>query len=1086
MKHRFMNIYRLMAVLIVSAMLVGSVLCGGVFALDTATNNGQIEYTGGWNPETYPTDGTLYKDRIAVSKTIAPTEYENYFDVTLSVVAKPRVIDQSVDVVVVMDVSNTMNSTHKGLGPNDAGYDLMDARLTHAKEAVGSFLDLYSADEKLSSERNFALVTFNSYANTVIPLTSVNTVQKAEELKNIVNSITAPTENRVRFTNTEGGLQLAYNLLKESDSAFKYVIFVTDGLPTTYVESGRSSDTQITGFDTYMTGAFDESKAGTDGYFADAITGKLCTDGVNYSDKAADRADDVAKDMKEAGINIFSVGMDVDVQSVADYLSLANNTAFTTVDRTSENHIIGNTTDTYKAWLQNEIAGGFMIEKAAATEKIHRYSSGNSLSELSGAFANILNDIEIIPAETMEEAYTLDTMGDYAEFVCFYDLQGNPTDSLTNTKHGKEVAVFDEDDKSIKWWLTRTQNFYVDEIGNYVLSMSYRVRLKTEAEGFESDKALTLSEKTTFFFKTTDFETGKPLYGDNSIDYLEPQIKGYQSSLKFTKQDAQTGNPLEGAEFTLHHLGESCRICNSDAEIGDMTAESNRRGIVKFEDVPSGHEYMLIETKAPEGYKSGAHHSVVTAYGKAYLDSEEITDDTSAAVKNYTIEPVVVQLTAQSGLIGRDIAEGEFHFSLTGVFEFGNKFHEIESCDEKGFVTFHEMRFDQEGTYNFKLVEVRGRDTSVIYDTKEYNIQIVVGLSEDGHSYTVETEVDGEAVENDTSPAPFEFTNKLREASKAQLEVENTLDSEVSEDGVFRFNLWDENGNVIETASTENGKAVFAPIEYNREGVYRYTITEDHYEGMFDEIFFDHSVYEAVVTVTAVEGSAAFETCVEYFLEGEKVEVPVFRNITREAATLKLNFVKTLDDKAPAKDSFAFVLKNSQGEVLQKVNNTEGGAVPLSVMTFDKVGYYTYTITEVKGEDEGINYDNTVYTLYVTVEPHHNVSNYFIEVDLKKSTPEGEEAVVHAHGINIDISAEKGLFFVNSTKEPETPTEPETTLPAPVTDATSATETPSSQSGADTPDTGASNAAFWFALILVAGAGAGITVKLRRKEKDFG
>ncbi len=1048
MKRRDMNTQRILSLLLTVLILLASLPFASAGALQTADNTQQIEYTGGWNPAQYPTDGTLYKDRVAVSKTIAPTEYENYFDITLKVVAKPRVIDQSVDVVVVMDVSNTMNSTHEGLGPNNTGYDIKDARLTHAKSAVDTFLDLYSVDEKISTDRRFGLVTFNSYANTVIPLTTVNTAQKAQELKATVNAITAPTENRVRFTNIEGGLQLAYNLLKESDAAFKYVIFITDGFPTTYIESGRNSTTQIVGYDTYMTGAYNAGKVGTDGYFADSITKKVCTYGVNYSDKAADRADNVAKNIKDAGINIFSIGVDVGVQSVPNYLNLANNTAFTTVDRTSSSHVIGNTTETYKGWLRDAIAGGPMIEKASNTEEIHRYASGNSSAELTTAFTNILNDIELIPAETMEEAYTIDPMSDVVEFMYFYDLEGKPTAHLTNTKHGRDVAVFNEEDETIKWWLTTTQNFYVDEIGNYVLSMTYRVRLKNEEEGFSFSEALETNEKTTFFFKTTDFATGEPLYGDNSIDYPIPQAEGYKGNLKFTKQDALTGHPLEGAEFTLQHYGASCHICHGDAVIADMTAESNHRGAVEFENIPSGHEYVLIETKAPEGYKRGAYHSVTVAYGKTYLNSVLVTEEAPGVVNNDTIEPVAVQIKAQKNMIGRDISADEFHFSLTGVFQFGNKFHEIEACDENGLVTFHEIRFDQTGTYNFTLSEVCGEDASVIYDPKEYKIEIDVALSEDGRSYTVETTVDGEAIENDASPAPFEFTNTLREAGKAQLEFEKTLDGNVPEDGVFHFNLTDEDGNVIQTKSTVNGKATFDEIEYTKEGIYRYTITEDHEDDLFDEIYFDHSVYKAYVTVTAPKDNSAFETEVRYFLDGEEVSVPVFRNETRQKATLKLGFVKTLDGLAPGKDRFAFEVRDASGEVLQEVKNAEEGIISLEALSFEKVGYYTYTVNEVIGGEENILYDNTVYSIYVTVEPHHNVSNYYLEVDIKKGTGDEEELVVHAHGINIDITTNGELAFVNTTKETEKPTEPPTEPPTqpptepPTTVSTEPTEPP--------------------------------------------
>lgn len=1142
MKRNLTNTQRILSVLLTVLIFVASLPISAVYALNTADNTQQIEYTGGWNPAEYAIDGTLYKDRVAVSKTVAPTELENYFDITLKIVAKPRVIDQSVDVVVVMDVSNTMNSTHQGLGPNDTGYNIKDARLTHAKAAVDAFLDLYSVDENISEDRRFGLVTFNSYANTVIPLTTVNTSQKAEELKNVVNAVTAPTENRVRFTNIEGGLQLAYNLLSESDAAFKYVIFITDGFPTTYIESGRTSTTQIVGYDTYMSGRYNASKVGTDGYFADSIAGKICTYGVNYSDKAADRADDVAQEIKDAGINIFSIGIDVGVQSIPDYLSLANNTAHTTVDRTSANYVIGSTTESYKAWLRDDIAGGPMIEKAESTEDIHRYASGNSSEELNTAFNNILKDIELIPAETMEEAYTIDPMSDSVEFMYFYDTLGNATDHLVHTKSGKDVAVFNKEDETITWWLTTTQNWYIDEIGNYVLALTYRVRLKNEAEGFDADTALETNEKTTFYFKTIDYSTGEALFGDNSIDYPIPQVEGYLGKLVLTKKDLESEYVLEGAEFTLQHYGESCAVCHGDALIADAFAASGRNGTVVFDNIPSGHEYVLLETKAPEGYKRGVYHAVTVAYGKTYLDSVLVTEEDPGTIYNSTIEPVEIQLTAKKNMIGREVTEDEFTFSLTGVFEFGNKFHEVESCDANGDVVFHEIRFDQVGTYRFSMSEVKGFDSSVIYDTTVYEIEIEVALSDDGKSYVVTTKVDGEDVENDAAPAPFEFTNTLRKAGSAQLTAEKTLDGEVPADGVFEFALKDEEGNVLQKKSTQDGKVTFDAIEYTEEGVYRYTIGEDHDDELFNSVFFDHSEYTAVVTVTAPNGEDSYKTKVEYFLDGEKTDAPVFRNETRKEATLNLEFLKTLDGLAPREDRFSFELRDAEGNVLEEVRNTEMGIISLSTLTFDEVGYYTYTINEIIGTDDEIIYDKTVYSVYVTVEPHHNLNNYFLEVDVNKGVGEDAELIVHAHGIHLDINTNGELVFVNLTKEKEIPTEPVTTAPTdptepvttaptdptepmttaptdpteptvtvpitppheptdaeqsvptateevtqtaptPATDVTGSAETDTTDESPDAPKTGDNTLVFWTAVMFIAGTGV-LTVTCKRRKRE--
>ena len=1013
MKTTHSSFYRLVSVILALTLLIACVPISVAQAAEDA-NYQQIEYTGGWNPVGYESDGTLYKDRVAVSKTVAPTEKENYFDITLKVVAKPRVIDQSVDVVLVMDNSNTMNATHEGLGSGNAGYDIADARLTHAKNAVNTFLDMYSVDSNISEDRGFGLVTFNSYAKTIVPITTVNTEQKATEIKTIVNGITAPTGNRERFTNIEGGLQLAYNLLKNSDAAFKYIIFITDGFPTTYIESGRNSTTQIVGYDTYMSGSYNASKVGTDGYFADSITKKLCLYGVNYSDKGADRADDVAAQIKTAGINIFSIGIDVGVQSIPDYLSYAKNTSHTTVDRRANTFVIGSTTESYKAWLRDSIAGGPMIEKAESTEDIHRYASGNSATQLNTAFTNILRDIELIPAETMEEAYTLDPMSDSVEFLYFYDFEGNPAHKVTNTKNGKEVAVYSDDNETIKWWLTTTENWYVDEIGNYVLSLTYRVRLKNEAEGFEFGKALVTNDPTTFFFKTVDFSTGEALFGDNSIDYPIPEVEGYYGDLYFTKQDAVTSHPLEGAEFTLQHYEDSCNVCGGDAVIADMYANSDESGKVKFENIPSGHEYVLMETKAPEGYRRGAHHSVNVAYGKTYVDGVQVTEDAPGVIKNQTLVPVEVTFTACKTLKGRELKAGEFSFILEGVFEHGNVFHEIATNDESGMVTFHEIIFDEVGTYTFYVYEEMGSDATVVYDEKIYEIEVVVTLSEDGKCYEVDTFIDGVKAENGYVPEAVKFTNTLRDSGYAQLVARKTIDGDVPEDGVFHFELKDEKGAVLQTKSSVNGEVTFDEIEYTDEGVYYYTISERHPEsGDMTDVFFDHRQYTAVVTVTAPEHGGAFETQVDYFLEEDETEIPLFENKTRTPATFKFSAIKTLDMEFPAHGQFDFILEDAEGNVIAQVPNSDAGLVEFPIATFDEVGYYTYIVKEVKGSEEGIIYDKTIYEIKINVEAHHNLQSYYLEVIIEKQGVLGSVQIAEIFGSHLDISTNGYISFNN-------------------------------------------------------------------------
>lgn len=115
---------------------------------NTATNAQQIN--------TNADRGTEKSDNITISKTIAPADKENYFDITLTITDEETFADNSTDVVLVMDISNTMNS---------------NGRLGNAKSAAVSFLNQFAAATNKSDDCRVGLVTFNTNATIGFALT---------------------------------------------------------------------------------------------------------------------------------------------------------------------------------------------------------------------------------------------------------------------------------------------------------------------------------------------------------------------------------------------------------------------------------------------------------------------------------------------------------------------------------------------------------------------------------------------------------------------------------------------------------------------------------------------------------------------------------------------------------------------------------------------------------------------------------------------------------------------------------------------------------------------------------------------------
>lgn len=102
------------------------------------------------------------------------------------------------------------------------------------------------------------------------------------------------------------------------------------------------------------------------------------------------------------------------------------------------------------------------------------------------------------------------------------------------------------------------------------------------------------------------------------------------------------------------------------------------------------------------------------------------------------------------------------------------------------------------------------------------------------------------------------------------------------------------------------------------------------------------------------------------------------------SAEVNLTAVKYYDGE-PADSVFTFELKDKEGGVLQTEKNAANGTVTFDALTFDEKGTFTYYISEVKGLDKGIVYDETVYKVEIEVtlagDSYNAETNYYKVVD---------------------------------------------------------------------------------------------------------
>ena len=83
--------------------------------------------------------------------------------------------------------------------------------------------------------------------------------------------------------------------------------------------------------------------------------------------------------------------------------------------------------------------------------------------------------------------------------------------------------------------------------------------------------------------------------------------------------------------------------------------------------------------------------------------------------------------------------------------------------------------------------------------------------------------------------------------------------------------------------------------------------------------------------------------------------------------TVQLIATKTMDGRAPEEGAYTFRLERD-GELIQETANDGTGVVMFDTLVFRQPGDFTYTITEVRGDDPGISYDPHAETVTIHVE----------------------------------------------------------------------------------------------------------------------
>lgn len=416
----------------------------------------------------------------------------------------------------------------------------------------------------------------------------------------------------------------------------------------------------------------------------------------------------------------------------------------------------------------------------------------------------------------------------------------------------------------------------------------------------------------------------------------------------------------------------------------------------------------------------------------------------------------------------RILADDDFTFTIEALgcnTDGGDQFNQVPTGDPEqpmpvntevnnvanGNVIFGEMTFTQDmigNTYGYKITEKlpQGVDENnptlngVTYDTSEKIVKVTVTRSDEGgeeHVVATVTPNDGtaEAAKNFTFTNTYEPSSiTIGEDTNDAITVQKTFTGRTWNDSdTFEYTLKALDGasapdqttlNIGKPASGTSNTETFGDITFEKEGTYKYEITET--KGNLGGVDYDEHTATVTVTVTEDEDKGTLSAEVSY--DNTKAENASDQAVKNAAAftntykatfdastTVNLNGKKELTGKSLTDNAFYFIVDPQEtasgdhaptGEsVAWNPNKADGSIQLLKNVTYTEAGEYVYIIKEQIPSNKalGMTYDESEYRVTVTVTDDQ-------QGNLKASEPKIEKKAAGA----ADYEEADAVVFKNS------------------------------------------------------------------------
>ena len=378
----------------------------------------------------------------------------------------------------------------------------------------------------------------------------------------------------------------------------------------------------------------------------------------------------------------------------------------------------------------------------------------------------------------------------------------------------------------------------------------------------------------------------------------------------------------------------------------------------------SSAEYKVTVTVKDDG--KGNLTEPVVKMEQIYKDdgtaTSQVIDDQIAVITNtYRPKETSVTLKATKRFTGGELAGSDFTFQL--LDKDGSVVQTVQN-EKDGKVTFAAIDYATPGDRDYTIKEVKGADSTVVYDAK--GVKVHVKVTDEKGELKATVTYDGEkAVPTFTNTKPT--ADVTVEATKVLAGKDLTADA-------FTFGLYDQDGNEDARGTNDKNGKVKLTVKGLNLGEYDYTLKE--VAGSDSTITYDSTEVRVHVSVKA-EGDKAKAT-VTY--DG-KNDIPTFKNTYQPAETsvtlaAKKAYVKSDSTSAALKGGeFAFDLYEGDltaeqlkgKQPIRSAKNGEDGTVTFPAINYTKAGEYKYTIVEKKGDLSHVTFDDAVHHAAVKV-----------------------------------------------------------------------------------------------------------------------